>query len=254
MTGLAARRAASFPDPPDAAGAWRRHRRVGSLLANLYDADDDAIVGALILGDDRAMAELVRRHQHSMIHVALNYVRDRGTAEEVVQDTWVVVVSDIRSYEGRGTLKNWIYGILVNIAKARGVRDNRVVPHQLHGENYLDAVEQSSDSSARRRGSGREDWEFPWGAPAYLRHSVEDIACNRDELAALVRAIESLPVKQRAVIYLRDVRGLTPREVCATLGISDGAQRVFLHRARSRVCAAVSEYHGEAHRSTGGED
>jgi RNA polymerase sigma-70 factor (ECF subfamily) len=176
-----------------------------------------------------------------MIKLALKYVRNPATAEEVVQETWLVVVRDIDTFEGRGPVKNWIYAILVNLAKARGVRDARVVPLPLGDEHRAELGEVSRDLVPLlhgRRGGSR----LLWDRQTQLERTAHDAACDRETLAVVVSAIKTLPVNQRAVIYLRDVRGLAPEEACAILAISDGHLRVLLHRARRRVCAAVRDH------------
>jgi RNA polymerase sigma-70 factor (ECF subfamily) len=177
-----------------------------------------------------------------MVKLALKYVRDRGTAEDVVQETWLVVLTDIHRFEGRGPLKNWIYAILVNLAKTRGVRDARVIPVAF-GEDSQGELPEASPESTLPRGPGvGGSCGVAWDGQVHPPRSVHDVVCDRETMAAVVSAIQELPVSQRAVIYLRDVRGLCPSEVCEILGISDGAQRVQLHRARNRVCAAVAAY------------
>jgi RNA polymerase sigma-70 factor, ECF subfamily len=165
------------------------------------------------------LAELVRLHQRSMTRLARHYVRDAATAEEVVQETWLAVLRGMSGFEGRGSLKNWIYAILVNLAKARGKREARVLPVAFDSDSPLHSVTNTVPS-------------------------VEERACDRELLALIVAEIGALPISQRAVIYLRDIRGLSPDEVCEILSISDGAQRVHLHRARSRVRAAIARYLG----------
>ena len=193
-------------------------------------------------GDERALGELVRRYERRMIKLALKYVRDRATAEDVVQETWLVVLTDIDRFQGRGPLKNWIYAILVNLAKTRGVRDARVIPVAFGEDSPGELPETSPEATLPRSLGARGGCGFPWDGQKHLRRSVHDVVCDRETMAAVVSAIQALPVSQRAVIYLRDVRGLCPGEVCEILGISDGAQRVQLHRARNRVCAAVAAY------------
>jgi RNA polymerase sigma-70 factor (ECF subfamily) len=206
------------------------------------ESADAHVVERLRRGDAGTLGQLVRRYERRMVKLALKYVRDRGTAEDVVQETWLAVLTDIHRFEGRGPLMNWIYAILVNLAKTRGVRDARVIPVAF-GEESQGEVPEASPEATLPRGSGvRGGCGVPWDGHAHLRRSVHEVVCDRETMAAVVSAIEGLPVSQRAVIYLRDIRGLCPSEVCEILGISDGAQRVQLHRARNRVCAAVAAY------------
>ena len=203
---------------------------------------DARIVERLRRGDERALRELVRRYERRMIKLARKYVRDRGTAEDVVQETWLVLLTDIDRFQGRGPLKNWIYAILVNLAKTRGVRDARVIPVAFGEDSQGELPEASTEATLPRALGVGGDCGVAWDGQAQLPRSVHDVVCDRETMAAVVSAIQELPVSQRAVIYLRDVRGLSPSEVCEILGISDGAQRVQLHRARNRVCAAVAAH------------
>jgi RNA polymerase sigma-70 factor (ECF subfamily) len=220
-------------------------RRSAHLRPQQTGADEQAdagIVERLRRGDERALRELVRRYERRMIKLARKYVRDRGTAEEVVQETWLVVLTDIDRFQGRGPLKNWIYAILVNLAKTRGVRDARLIPVAF-GEDSQGEPGDASPEATLLRGPGvRGGCGVAWDGQAHLRRSVHDVVSDRETVAAVVSAIQGLPVRQRAVIYLRDVRGLCPSEVCEILGISDGAQRVQLHRARTRVSTTVAAY------------
>ena len=224
-------------DPPARRSAQLRPRQMGG-----DEVADARIVERLTRGEDRALRELVRRYERRMIKLARKYVRDRGTAEDVVQETWLVVLTDIDRFQGRGPLKNWIYAILVNLAKTRGVRDARVIPVAFGEDSQGELPEASTEATLPRALGVGGDCGVAWVGQAQLPRSVHDVVCDRETMAAVVSAIQGLPVRQRAVIYLRDVRGLCPSEVCEILGFSDGAQRVQLHRARNRVCAAIAGY------------
>ena len=180
-------------------------------------------------GDEEAFRLLVRRHQASLVSVAQTFVRNRATAEEVVQDTWLAVIEGLDGFEQRSSLKNWIFAILVNKARSRAVRDGRMVP-------VADFDQEASEDEpvvdpARFDASG--SWTSlptPWDEV-----TPERIVGGRQMLAHVRDAIDQLPPAQRSVLLLREVENLEPSEVSALLGISDGNQRVMLHRARARV-------------------
>ena len=171
--------------------------------------------------------------------LAMKYVHDVGAAQDVVQETWVVVIEDISEFEGRSSLKNWIYAILVNLAKARGQRDMRLVPFASCTTGDEDESEVPHRHFARNPGTSSRELVAPWGATPEAHRTPEDDRGERETLQKVVSAITRLPPSQRAVIYLRDICGLTSEEVCERLAISDVAQRVRLHRARTRVRAAI---------------
>jgi RNA polymerase sigma-70 factor, ECF subfamily len=201
---------------------------------------DLEIVEGLRAGDEATFAALVAQYGASMLRVAQMYVRTRAVAEEVVQDAWLGVLRGIGSFEGRSSLKTWILRILVNIAKTRGVREARSVPYaSLAPEGEEPAVEPE-----RFRGPGDA---FPghWRAYPGDWHTLpEDALLQQETLRVALEAIERLPPAQRTVIVMRDIQGCEPEEVCAALDVSDGNQRVLLHRARSRVRAAIEEQLG----------
>jgi RNA polymerase sigma-70 factor (ECF subfamily) len=194
----------------------------------------DPEVAALRAGDERAFLALVNRHHAAMVRLARAYVSSQASAEEVVQEAWLGVLKGVHLFEGRSSLKGWIFRIVVNCAKARGVREVRSSPlSALEDEDDGDAATVPAD---RFRGEA-ELWAGHWSrAPA----PWQDEQLSSAQLAAIVReAIDVLPAGQRAVITMRDVEGLDPKEVCDLLGLSEGNQRVILHRARARVRAAV---------------
>jgi RNA polymerase sigma-70 factor (ECF subfamily) len=198
--------------------------------------EDRELVKRLRDGDESAFMELIDRYGAMMLRVAQMYVRDRATAEEVVQETWLAVLNGIDRFEERSSLKTWIFRILTNRAKTRGARDGRVVPF-----SALAAAEDDEPSVDPDRFFG-PDSATPgaWAAPP--RPWPEDVLLGREALDIIRMAIEELPEAQREVIRLRDVEGWSPMEVADALEISDGNQRVLLHRARSKVRAALEEY------------
>jgi RNA polymerase sigma-70 factor (ECF subfamily) len=204
--------------------------------------DERALVAALRRGDEAAFVELVERYGASLLRLARTFVRDRAVAEEVVQETWLAVLNGIDRFEGRSSLKTWIFQILSNRAKTRAVRERRSAPFSaLAGDGEDDEAAVDAD---RFRAEGR--WVGHWAAaPSDWSHLPEERLLGRETLARVNEAIQMLPPRQADVLVLRDVEGWEPEEVCAALGISDGNQRILLHRARSKVRAALERYFAE---------
>lgn len=201
-------------------------------------AEEVELLARLRAGDERAFEALVNRHYGTMLAVARTYVSSRAVAEEVVQEAWLGVLKGLDGFEGRSSLATWIMRILVNIAKTRGVREARSVPYA----SLAPDGEEAAVDPERFRGSGDA---FPghWRAyPANWKSVPEELLHERDTLRVAMDAIAALPAAQRAVITMRDVQGCAPEEVCAALEVSDGNQRLLLHRARSRVRAALERH------------
>ena len=196
------------------------------------------LLARLRAGDERAFETLVMRHHRTMLAVARQYVSTRAVAEEVVQEAWLGVIKGIDRFEGRSSLSTWILRILVNIAKTRGVRESRSVPYAaLAGPD--DEVSVEAD---RFRGPGDQYPGGWWAFPDDWSKLPEQALLQRETLKVVTDAIEELPPLQRSVIAMRDIQGCGPEDVCSVLEISDGNQRVLLHRARSRVRAALEKH------------
>jgi RNA polymerase sigma-70 factor, ECF subfamily len=200
--------------------------------------EDRELVKRLRDGDESAFVELIDRYGATMLRVAQMYVRDRGTAEEVVQETWLAVLNGIDRFEERSSLKTWLFRILTNRAKTRGQRDGRMVPFSA----LVGAGEEADEPSVDPDRFLGPDSPHPgaWAAPPVPW--PQDKLLEGETLGVIEMAIGTLPEAQREVILLRDVDGWTPMEVSDVLGITDGNQRVLLHRARSKVRAALEEY------------
>jgi RNA polymerase sigma-70 factor (ECF subfamily) len=204
------------------------------------DAEELALVEALRRGDEAAFALLVDRYQKALVRLALSYVPNREAAEDVVQETWMGVVRGIDRFEARSSLKTWLFRILVNRAKSKGVAERRQVPFsslEEAGEPEAPAVDPSRffDESSR--------WAGFWSTPPERWEGIPDERLLGKETRAVVEeVIAELPPTQRAVISMRDIRGLDSGEVCEILDISEVNQRVLLHRARSKVRARLEEY------------
>ncbi len=197
-------------------------------------AEDRRLVAGLRAGDEAVYAELLRRWHPAMLRVARMYVRDRAVAEEVVQETWLAVLQGIDRFEGRSSLKTWVFRILTNRAKTRGGREARSVPFSaLSGED-----EAGEPAVPEERFLSAEDPRAPngWATPprSWARLPEERLEA-RETMDCIRMAIADLPDAQRTVIALRDIEGWSAAEVAAALEITDANQRVLLHRARSKV-------------------
>jgi RNA polymerase sigma-70 factor (ECF subfamily) len=205
------------------------------------DAPDDALVAALRRGDESAFGGLVRAHHAALVRLARASVSSEAVAEEVAQETWLAVIEGIRRFEGRSSLKTWIFTILVNKARTRGVRDKRVVPMSSLGGQADDAPAVDPDRFVREGQRWGGHWSQP---PAPWTQGPADRLIARETMDVAASAIARLPARQRTVITLRDVDGFTPQETCALLELSEGNQRVLLHRARSQVRSALEVHLG----------
>jgi RNA polymerase sigma-70 factor (ECF subfamily) len=203
------------------------------------------LVSALRRGEEAAFVTLVDRYGTSLLGLARTFVRDPAVAEEVVQETWLAVLNGIDRFEGRSSLKTWIFQILSNRARTRAVREHRSAPFSaLGGDGDGDGDEAAVDAD-RFRGEGHR-WAGHWAAaPSDWSRLPEERLLGQETLARVHEAIGALPPRQADVIVLRDVEGWQPEEVCAALDISDGNQRILLHRARSKVRAALERYLAE---------
>ena len=198
---------------------------------------DDELLRRLRSGDERAFVFLVERYSDSMIRVASTYVPSRAVAEEVVQDTWLAVVKGLDRFEGRSSFKTWVFAILANRARSRGAREHRTVPF-----SSLEADERTAGVPGERFQPPSDRWAGHWSEPPSPWTDVAAARLESDETRTLIfDAIRSLPRQQREVIALRDVEGWSPEEVCSALAISDGNQRILLHRARGKVRSVLEQ-------------
>jgi len=202
------------------------------------DGSDGDLVAALRAGDEGAFRTLVSRHHWAMVRVASFYVRSRAVAEEVTQETWLAVIQGLDRFEGRSSLRTWIFRILANQARLRGSRESRSIPFStFEGGNDEPTVDP-------RRFRGSDDrWAGHWATPPRWWSDIPADRLVDGEVRALVDgAIRALPQGQREVITLRDLEGWSSEETCEFLAISAVNQRVLLHRARARVRAALDAY------------
>jgi RNA polymerase sigma-70 factor, ECF subfamily len=212
------------------------------------------LLDRLRAGDRAAFAELVEGWSSMLLRVALLYVSTRASAEEVVQDTWLAVIRQLDTFEGRSSLRTWVFRILENRARSRGTHDARSVPWS----SAFPAGDGSDDGPtvdpARFRGA-EDRWPRHWtpaGAPVRWEPPPEDAAVAAETRGELRAALAELPERQRTVVELRDVHGLTSDEVCERLGLSPGNQRILLHRGRARLRARLEDlYRGERREGDG---
>jgi RNA polymerase sigma-70 factor, ECF subfamily len=187
----------------------------------MTEPDDQELVDALRAGDERSFAALVDRHSPAMLAIARLHVASREVAEDVVQDTWLALLKGLDSFEGRSSLRTWLFRVLVNIAKTRGVRDRRTTPIGMLGDDGPTVL--------------------PDG-PADDESSPERRVISGEAFAVVRRELAGLPEQQRLVVSLRDVDGYDADEVCALLDLTAANQRVLLHRGRARMRAALAGY------------
>jgi len=192
-------------------------------------------------GDEEAFRTLVARYNATLLRVARLHVRDRQAAEEVVQETWLAVVKGLERFEERSSLKTWLFRILTNRAKTRGERESRSLPFSALAAAAVDSDEPAVDAD---RFHGPDDPQpGGWAAPPASWETIPDERLlSQETLGRVAAAIDALPPAQREVIRLRDVEGWDSDEVCELLDLSQGNQRVLLHRARSKVRAALESY------------
>jgi RNA polymerase sigma-70 factor, ECF subfamily len=191
--------------------------------------DEHDLLERLRAGDERAFEALVARHDAALRRVARTFVRSDAAADEVVQETWLGVIRGLATFEGRSSLRTWIFSILVNQARTRGAADARSVPF-----SALEDEDQPTVDPAAFGADGR--WR---SAPPRLDADPETGLLTGELRARLLDAVDALPPDQRAVITLRDLAGFPAAEVCELLDVTDGNQRVLLHRARTRVRAEL---------------
>jgi len=199
---------------------------------------DASLVEALRAGDEEAFRELVREYQPSLVRVARIYVSSQAVAEEVAGETWLAVLKGLDRFEGRSSLRTWIFRILTNIAKTRAKRDGRTLPFSALQDPGR--VPEAAVDADRFLDPEHPRWPGHWAVkPETWPEDALLAAETRDRLQD---AIEALPASQRAVISLRDIEGWSSEEVRNALDLSETNQRVLLHRARSKVRAALESY------------
>src|SRR4051795_9075516 len=210
-------------------------------------AEQAELLGLLRAGDRNAFAELVDTWSPMLLRVALLHVSTRASAEEVVQDTWLAVIGQLDRFEGRSSLRTWVFRILQNRARSRGVHESRALPWS---SAFADDPGMGGPTVDPARFRGPDDrWPGGWtpaGRPAAWEPPPEDAAVAAELRRELGAALAELPARQRTVVELRDVHGLSSEEVCDQLGLSPGNQRILLHRGRARLRARLEDVYRAA--------
>ena len=199
---------------------------------------DEQTVAALRAGDERVFREVFARSYATMKRVARTYVASEAVAEEIVQETWMAIVTGIDRFEGRSALATWMFSILTNQAKSHNARERRAVPFSCVAPRAADEPAVNPDRFQTDDDAWPGHWATPprpWQKPDRRLLSLE----ARDRLKA---ALAELPDRQRLIVGLRDVEGHSAEEVCELLDLSQENQRVLLHRGRSRLRAILEEY------------
>lgn len=205
-------------------------------MATALPSDESALLMALKEGDEAAFMSLVADCGPGMLRLARAHVSSDAVAEEVVQEAWVGILRGIDRFEGRSALKTWMFRIVANTAKTRGVRESRSVPFSA-GDEDAPAVEPD-------RFRGPED-RYTGGWRSFPEPFPEQRLADAETRDVALTAIAALPGRQREVITVRDIEGFSAEETCNALGLTETNQRVLLHRARSRVRSAL-EHHFDA--------
>jgi RNA polymerase sigma-70 factor (ECF subfamily) len=196
------------------------------------------LIAALRDGDEAAFAQLVDHHTASMLRVARGYVPSREIAEEVVQETWIALLKGIDKFERRSSLRTWLFAVMINIAKARGLRERR------EADAAVAAFTGGTVDPARFR-TGDDPWPGHWKEgeePSPFPDTPEGSVLGYELVDVARRELDKLPDRQRTVVTLRDVLGFDSAEVCGLLGITVANQRVLLHRGRAAVRQALEDY------------
>ena len=195
------------------------------------------LIEALRAGNELAFEALLERLSPSMLGIARSILRDSEMAEEVVQDTWLAAIQGLKRFEGRSSLKTWIFSILTNVARTRAKRERRTIAF-----SSLSEVESPADklaAASERFSDHRHAWMSP---PRRRRQTPEDCLLSREAVTMIRKALQSMPSRQAEVVSLRDIEGWSAEEVCQSLGLTEANQKVLLHRGRTRVRDALKHY------------
>jgi RNA polymerase sigma-70 factor, ECF subfamily len=215
-----------------------------NLAGAVASTDELFLLEQLRSGNEAAFVSLVDRYHATMIRLAMVYVTAWTVAEEVVQERWVGVLEGLHRFEGRSSMKTWMFRILTNCAIRRAQREGRSIPFSSLPDYDTDLAEPAVDPD--RFFPADHQWSGHWASfPSNWLDLPEERLLSRETRACLEKAIEALPPSQRQIIILRDIEGWTSEEACRLLGISEGNQRVLLHRARSKVRGALEKYFEE---------
>ncbi|MGV9802269.1 RNA polymerase sigma factor [Mycobacterium sp. NPDC003449] len=206
----------------------------------IVTVEESELIPALRRGDESAFAMLVDRHTPAMLRVARGYVPTAEIAEEVVQEAWIALIEGIDKFEGRSSLRTWLFTVMINIAKTRGVRERR------DADAAIAAFTGGTVDPARFR-TGEDPWPGHWRSdsqPSPFPETPENSVLGAELIAVAGRELEKLPDRQRTVVTLRDLLGFEAAEVCLLLGLTAANQRVLLHRGRAALRQALEAYLG----------
>ncbi|MGF7238861.1 MAG: RNA polymerase sigma factor [Frankia sp.] len=210
-------------------------RSSGFRLSNA----DRMLVAGLRARDETAYRTLIGRYGSSMLRVASAHVPTRSAAEDVVQETWLVALTAADRFEGRSSLSTWLFGILINLARARGRGERRMVPFS---SAYPEEDGPTVPPERFHPRDGDQPWPGAWMTTPHRFELPEPAVLSREVRLVVRAALDDLPPRQRAIVNLRDVEGLDAQEVCGLLDISPGNQRVLLHRGRARLREVLETY------------
>jgi len=199
-------------------------------------SDEADLIAAIKRRDEAAFVQVVTHYHGSLVRLARIYAGSRALAEEIVQEAWLGVLQGMEHFEGRSSFKTWLFRIVVNRAKTRAARESRTIP-------FSALVDEPAVPAERFLGPDHPEWPGHWATPPRSwGASPDEQLLSREMLDLIDQAIATLPPAQREVITLRDVEGATSEEACNVLGLTETNQRVLLHRARSRVRAALERH------------
>jgi RNA polymerase sigma-70 factor (ECF subfamily) len=199
---------------------------------------DERALAALRAGDEGTFRDLFARHYPGMKRLARGYVSSDAVAEEVIQETWLAVVTGIETFQGRSALTTWIFSILINQARTHCARERRAMPFSSMAPG--DPGQPAVDPDRFQRDD--DAWPGHWATPPRPWEKPDRRLLSLEARERLKHALDQLPERQRLIVALRDVDGLTAEEVCERLRLSPENQRVLLHRGRSRLRAVLEEY------------
>jgi RNA polymerase sigma-70 factor (ECF subfamily) len=230
------------PASPGASKVQAKDQLSLSSTAESGSESEWALIAALRQGQEAAFVQLLNTYHTSLVRLAGLYVPSQAIAEELAQETWLAVLQGIHRFEGRSSLKTWIFRILINQAKKRGQREGRQIPFSTLGQIEADRDEPAVDPD-RFNPVDTPLWAGHWIEPPQPWDDMPESRLLSEETRAyLLQAIEALPANQREVITLRDIEGWSAQEVCTILEVSEANQRVLLHRARAKVRQALEHY------------
>lgn len=200
---------------------------------------EQSLLVRLRRGEEGAFDEVVTKHHGALIRMAMGYVGDREVAEEVVQDTWMAVIQGLSRFEGRSSLRTWIFGIMIHKAKDRGVREKRHTTF-----SSFESVDDGDETVDPSRFYQSGEWVGHWAVSPqpWDEQTPEKLLASQQAVSAMQRAIDALPPTLKDALILRDVEGIEAKEACDILKITETNLYVRLHRARERVRLAVETY------------